>query len=798
MSLPANSDAMVALVFLLGWAAKITLLLACAGAAAFALRRQSAALRHQVWTIAIVGALGLPLLSVALPAWHLLDAPRTTSASLPAATVSLVMSGDGIASLPIPPHNYLRDLIGLALIVWALGTLFILLRLVANVVRLLHIAAYSKIAPADAWRAIVDELRASFGIRRRLRLLECANTTTMPMTCGIFRPWIMLPASAAGWDCERRKIVLSHELAHIARGDWLFQICGEALRACFWFHPLAWIAANRLRQESERACDDAVLNSGIAAPEYANQLLVLAQTLRDPRRRLSLALAVARPSSLERRFAAMLNPTVNRRPLSRATGVFAAFLATSLLLPLAALTLSAAAPPAQTRVNVNVPVVTTSVSAVVPPSATTSIQTRAASSASAAPGPTSEAQPNSPREAQNTSGATGNVAGIVTDPSGAIVPNASVVLTNAQTGAELRASTDATGRFSFNDVPVVEYVLHVAVPGFRTYDAKILFDSGTTISLDARLLIGDVTQTVEVSASRNGPGISSDNQPTTADGAPCPAATPEAASPLRSLAPGMTRVGGVVDYASITCNVRPVYPASARAAGAEGTVTIQAVIGKDGTLLSPRVVNADLIDSALAQAALDAVSQWRYSPATLNGQPIEVLTEVNVVYTLRNNSAQDTPSAPPPAANNSKSSPQSAAAQSTTPQSATEAPASTNDLAKQGVTILSSTEGVDFSPYLKALLQRVKTQWYGVMPREALTGTKGKVGVVFTIRPGGSLSTDGPAISAGSGVVVLDKAAMDAIRNSVPFDPLPKEFHGPLLKLQMMFVYNEPLDAASN
>jgi beta-lactamase regulating signal transducer with metallopeptidase domain len=82
------------------------------------------------------------------------------------------------------------------------------------------------------------------------------------------------------------------------------------LQSCNWFHPLAWIAAHSLRQESERACDDSVLNCGIEVSEYAGQLLDLARTLENPSRDWSTALAIARPSYLERRLMAMLNPSI--------------------------------------------------------------------------------------------------------------------------------------------------------------------------------------------------------------------------------------------------------------------------------------------------------------------------------------------------------------------------------------------------------------------------------------------------------------------------------------------------------
>src|SRR5271170_3813054 len=140
---------------------------------------------------------------------------------------------------------------------------------------------------------------------------------------------------------DRRRVVLSHELAHISRHDWFLQICAELTRAIYWFHPLAWLAAAQLRQESERASDDAVLCSGIAPSHYASQLLDLARTLENTDRAWSTALAIARPSNLERRFAAMLNPSINRSRLSFRTRIFIPFFALCLLFPLAALHLGA-------------------------------------------------------------------------------------------------------------------------------------------------------------------------------------------------------------------------------------------------------------------------------------------------------------------------------------------------------------------------------------------------------------------------------------------------------------------------
>jgi len=75
----------------------------------------------------------------------------------------------------------------------------------------------------------------------------------------------------------------------------------------------------------------------------------------------------------------------------------------------------------------------------------------------------------------------------------------------------------------------------------------------------------------------------------------------------------------------------PVYPPIAKAARVSGTVVLQATISKTGTIENLRVISGPAM---LQQAAMDAVKSWRYRPYLLNGDPVEVETTVNVVFTL--------------------------------------------------------------------------------------------------------------------------------------------------------------------
>jgi len=161
---------------------------------------------------------------------------------------------------------------------------------------------------------LADELRRSYAIASSVRLLQ-SNHSSLLVTWGWSRPRILLPAAARDWSDDRIRVVLAHELAHIARGDWGFQLAAEVLRILYWFNPLLWTACRRLRLESERACDDAVLARGTEAPDYATHLLALARSL-HPGRRPGCRAGHGPPSSLEGRIRAMLNSTLNRRPVS--------------------------------------------------------------------------------------------------------------------------------------------------------------------------------------------------------------------------------------------------------------------------------------------------------------------------------------------------------------------------------------------------------------------------------------------------------------------------------------------------
>jgi hypothetical protein len=145
------------------------------------------------------------------------------------------------------------------------------------------------------------------------------------MAWGLTRARVLLPAEAEDWPLDRQRVVLLHELAHVKRRDSMTQMLAHLACAVYWFNPLVWLAAQRLRAERERACDDLVLAAGTRGSDYADHLLDIARSLRSDAWPTWSAVTMAHRSQLEGRLMAILDPALPRRsPTRRAVAAFAA------------------------------------------------------------------------------------------------------------------------------------------------------------------------------------------------------------------------------------------------------------------------------------------------------------------------------------------------------------------------------------------------------------------------------------------------------------------------------------------
>jgi TonB family protein len=531
-------------------ALKGSVILAAAAVAARLMRRQAAALRHLVWAAAVVSLLALPVVHRFMPAWHngVYEKVALLAGGIDAGAVQEPAAEDPMAVAAGGVQKKSRDRAWILLAIWAAGFGTAALTLGAGTFRLWRLVRGATPLFVRRWLLLSDEISQALGLGRPVRLLV-SHRATMPVTWGFLRPQVMLPEGAEEWTEERMRIVLSHELAHIRRHDWLMQILAEAGRTLYWFNPLVWMGCSRLRQESEYACDDAVLNSGVEGSEYAEHLLELARTLRNSERAWAVALAMARPTNLERRFLAMLNPRLKRRAVTKWAVLVTLLAAICLTVPLAALQVST----------------------------------------------------------QNPSG---KFSGTVYDATGGVIPNATVILSNPEANTKDMTTTSATGYFEFMGLPAGRYVMQTLAKGFaRQETPDVVLRQNEDRSQNVTLEIGRASERVHVVASSPAKPVSLDKET------------------------GRLRVGGSVQQVKLVKMPRPSYPPHLKAAGVQGSVLLEAVIGKDGKLSSLRVMNSQ-IDPDLAKSAVEAVSQWEYQPTLLNGNPVEVVTDIEVNYTL--------------------------------------------------------------------------------------------------------------------------------------------------------------------
>ncbi len=331
------------------------------------LRRAPAAVRHLYWSVGLIGFVLLPVLSLTIP-WQIAVLPgieaaqvapvedgvltfpaskdesrvRKTSLTDRAATTGrgsegAARSGEvwGASGGSLPGGFELPGLAALAMMLWVAGVLAVMGRLLVGIgVTSLMARRGRELTEPDCRRSI-QEARRRLGIAVPVRLVA-SRRARMPFGAGIVRPVVVVPESAEGWSEERRVAVLLHELAHFRRGDIITHYIAQVACAIHWFNPLVWLAARRLRAESERACDDLVLTAGTRASEYAGHLI---EIVRDAGRAWTpaAALPMARRSEFEGRLLAILEPGAKRHGLTPATVLLIVLAVVVSAVPLAAM-----------------------------------------------------------------------------------------------------------------------------------------------------------------------------------------------------------------------------------------------------------------------------------------------------------------------------------------------------------------------------------------------------------------------------------------------------------------------------
>jgi TonB family protein len=623
--------------------------------AATLLRRQSAAARHLAWTAAFAALLALPLLSLSLPPLRMPVASPTlliqTTALMPASTTPAANLGQGTAARPVSASSRRIDWRLKISLLWAAGA-------AAGIAHMLlgWVAMWRLRRKALAFQASdLATLTAELGVGRPVVVLETPSGG-MPMTFGLFRPGVFLPADAAQWSDERRRLVLSHELAHIRRGDSATHLLARTALSLYWWNPLAWAGWRAFLKERERATDDLVLNAGARASEYAGHLLEIARTLQSAPALGWAAVAMARPSQLEGRLVAILDSRVNRSAPRRASALAASLAAVALVAPFAALQ-------AQDRTEM------------LPADVDATIRAAAAQ-----------------RNHQMLEGAAKaaesvrqyDMAQKLLESSLAIRAEVSGEMSAAYGVGLLKLGDLERSRRNFTEAEAF-YAKAVSVLGSRPEAAPALIDLGTVAmrKKDTEQAIdyfqkaqladpehaGSALTWLALVRDRQASSQEADSlfkqalaleDPNSAEAATTMElygfflqrqGRAEEAGAIRDQAaavrkaqgakavtirqasgPNVFRMGNGVTAPAVISKVEPEYTEEARLAKYQGTVVVSTEIGPDGVAQSMKVIRG--LGLGLDEQAVKAISQWKFKPGTKDGQPVAVTATIEVNFRL--------------------------------------------------------------------------------------------------------------------------------------------------------------------
>lgn len=580
---------------LAAWSAQAAVLVAAGGLAASVSRLRVPRIRLAYWQTLLAICLLLP----AVEPWRS-AADSNIEISIAAARP---VSGGRVPAFPLP---------------WRQAVLFVLASGCAG--RALWLAVgFGKLR---RWRrdarvfplpARLDLLRAAVAPHADFRRSPSLGG---PVTFGLLRPVVVLPGHFAELPADVQEAIVCHELLHVRRHDWIVTVAEQAVRAALWFHPAVWWLTGQAQLAREQTVDgEAVALTG-NREQYLNALLAMAGN--RPALDLAPAALFLRKRHLKNRVALLLKEvTMSKRSLISFCATSCGVLLAAGWLALRTFPLQAAPAPQEAADS--------NLLHSVPPKYPRAAREKHIEGAVVlevhidAEGHVSDAKVVSGPE-ELRSAALEAILQWHYSPQAMTLPAVTQVTMNfklplqgaphSKPGMELPADWHGTLKSIQVDglTPAArdELLQRLPVHEGDTVDADIMVSLTKTVrDFDEHLhvwLSPDEPHTLRISLA-----------PAAGPGAP------------------RIRVGGNVQQAKLVIKVNPVYPPEAKAEGIQGKVVLQAILAKDGTVANLVVLSGDPM---LAAASLEAVRQWQYQTTLLNGDPVEVVTQIDVNFTL--------------------------------------------------------------------------------------------------------------------------------------------------------------------
>ncbi len=595
----------------LNWALQVTLLAAFAWLATRVFQMQSAHMRLRWYQTVLAVVLLLPALVP--PTRKIVMVDIGTSAGVTVVTGAARPVAGGYSGFEF------------AMVYVALGLLVRLLWLGTGFIRLSHYKrSSSPLFPSSSWSSEAD--------------IRVSPSITGPVTFGVLRPVVLLPTNFTALKQTQQDAILCHEIMHVRRRDWLWMLGEELVRSALWFHPAIWWLTAEIRLAREQAVDAEVVAMMRTRDEYVDALLTFANVVPTP-----FAAPVPgfiRRHHLKQRVINILKEVHMSRTrtvsttLAASAALAAAAWFTTTALPLMAEPQLVSDSPGIT-INVNGPVLqhrTPVITGNVQVPGTVTAEVRLDDSGNVADARILSG-PDELRKAvlqsvlgwhfAKSTGATQQVTvnfqpQAVTAVRGGLAPAGS--LTPAVT-----ASAPLISR-------VIKQIDIQGLPEASKQElaASLPVHAGDTMTAEAALKLPLAARKFDEHLNMTLQGQGNDGVSITLSLQNLTQTTinPQAAAPA---VPNAVRVGGNVAQANLVKQEKPIYPPLAKAARVQGTVQFEVMIDKEGRVSNLRLLSGPPL---LVQAAMQAVQQWVYRPTLLNGNPVDVVTTIDINFTL--------------------------------------------------------------------------------------------------------------------------------------------------------------------
>jgi TonB family protein len=647
---------------LLAWSLQVALVAGSAALVARLMPVDSAAVRHAWWRAVLVLCLALPVIQP----WQHTAVPLIPAASIDGARAGAASSGTQAPhsapgamrfGVPVPPWP---ALLAIAL---ASGALLRLAWLAAGLVGLRRLRrAGVPVSPDETDVELQTLVQAGAEIRY-------VDAVGQPVTFGIRRPVVLLPASFRGLPPAVQRAVLAHELWHVRRRDWAWVVAEETLRGVLWFHPAIWWLISRVQSSREEVVDELTVLLTSSRRSYVEALLAFAD--QPP---LFPAAPFARRRNLLDRMLLISKEGVmsSKRIVASCAGMLLVLALTGwygvAAFPLKAALVSAAAneqaPPRDPRPGDVRPATAREVEL-----SKTILQTPGDPSAFLAlaqlqelRGAVTDAEATllALRQAEPTNVKSYNaLAGLYVrtgqfDRGVGVLEDATALDPLNPSGYQVLAThywEKASHDQNLGPTEKMFYIRQGVAATDRALLAKPDFvDALAFKNLLLRLQAGVETDPVKQRAlvaeadtlreramalrPANRPDmrfVSNDAAVSVPPPPPPPPPPPRSVGADDSGLRAPIRVGGDMRPPKKIRDVRPVYPEVALAAGVTGVVIIEAVLDETGAVTGARVLRSiPLLD----EAAIEAVRQWRFEPTLLNGAAVPVIMTVTVNFAM--------------------------------------------------------------------------------------------------------------------------------------------------------------------